>query len=120
MSLILSLEHAYATAIADLKKAGRFVLTTVLPALKEAKAAAPTIEAVTAVVSPQLANIERVGEAVLGLVIKAVEDGAAAADAGGVNVQLNAALIADIRAILPAVKAQAQSSGLTTAAEAAK
>jgi len=36
-----------------------------LPALQKLEVEAPTIEAITALVSPQLANIERVGDAVL-------------------------------------------------------
>jgi hypothetical protein len=43
-------------------------------ALKKAQAVSSTIEAVTALVSPQAANIERAGFAVLGVVINAIED----------------------------------------------
>ena len=53
--------------------------TKVLPVLKQAQAEAPTIEAVTALVSPQAADIERMGFAVLGVVIKAIDDAGAAA-----------------------------------------
>jgi len=83
MSLILTLGHAYAVAIGDLKKAATFVETKALPALQAVKADAPTVEAITALVCPQLANVERVGEAVLGVVIQAIEDAGAAAGAGG-------------------------------------
>ena len=76
--------------------------------LQAVKADAPTVEAVTALVCPQLANIERVGEAVLGVVIQAIEDATSAATAGGLNVSLDAALVADIKAILPAIKAAAK------------
>jgi hypothetical protein len=41
-------------------------------------------------VSPQAANIERAGFAVLGVVIKAIEDAGAAAAANGLNVTLDA------------------------------
>jgi len=59
---------------------------------------------VTALVDPQEANIERAGFAVLGVVIKAIEDAGAAAGANGLNVTLDAQLVADIKAIAPAVK----------------
>jgi hypothetical protein len=49
-------------------------------ALKKAQADSSTIEAVTALVSPEAANIERAGFAVLGVVIKALDDANAAAD----------------------------------------
>ena len=108
MSLILTLGHAYAVAIGDLKKAATFVETKALPALQKLEVEAPTIEAITALVSPQLANIERVGDAVLGVVIQAIEDAGAAVGAGGMSVSLDAALVADIKAILPAIKTAAK------------
>ncbi len=104
MSLITTLSHAYAVAIGDLKKAATFVETKALPALQELEVEAPTIEAITALVSPQLANIERMGDAVLGVVIQAIEDAGTAAASGGLNVTLDAALVADIKAILPAIQ----------------
>ena len=58
----------------------------------------------TALVDPQEANIERAGFAVLGVVIKAIEDAGAAAGANGLNVTLDAQLVSDIKAIAPAVK----------------
>jgi len=59
---------------------------------------------VTALVDPQEANIERAGFAVLRVVIKAIEDAEAVAGANGLNVTLDAQLVADIKAIAPAVK----------------
>jgi hypothetical protein len=75
--------------------------------LKKAQAEASTIEAVTSLVSPQAANIERVGFAVLGVVIKAIDDAGTAAGANGLNVTLDAQLIADIKSIAAAVKGAA-------------
>ena len=82
----------------------RMLKSHVLPVLKKAQADSSAIEAVTALVSPQVANIERAGFAVLGVVIKAIEDAGAAAGANGLNVTLDAQLVADIKAIAPAVK----------------
>ena len=65
---------------------------------------ASTIEAVTSLVSPQAANIERVGFAVLGVVIKAIDDAGTAVTANGLNVTLDTQLIADIKSIASAVK----------------
>ena len=104
MSLITDVAHLYSVAIADLKKTSSFVENHVLPALKAVKADMPTVEAITALVSPQAANVERVGEAILGLAIKVVGDAEAAGGAGGLKVDLDAALVADIKAILPAIK----------------
>jgi hypothetical protein len=107
MSLITSVEHAYAIAIGDLKKTSQFIQSRVLPAMDAAHAAAPTVEAVSATACPQLANIERVGDAALGVLIKAVKDAQAAGHAGGVNVQLDASLVGDLKAIIPTVESQA-------------
>ena len=58
----------------------------------------------TALVSPQAANIERAGSAVLGVVINALDAAGAAAGANGLNVTLDAQVVADIKAIASAVK----------------
>jgi hypothetical protein len=71
-AVITSVEHSLATAASDTVKVARFVETSVLPVLKTAQANASTIEAVTGLVSPQAANIERAGFAVHGLVMRRV------------------------------------------------
>ena len=95
-ALIKSVEHALATAASDTVKVARFVETSVRPLLKSASANSSTIEAVTSLVSPQAANIERAGFAVLGVVIAAIDAAGAAAGANGLNVTLDAQLVADI------------------------
>jgi len=80
-ALLNSVEHALATAASDTVKVAKFVETSVLPVLKSAQANASTIEAVTSLVSPQVANIERAGFAVLGVVINAIDAAGAAAGA---------------------------------------
>lgn len=107
MSLILTLEHTYAVAIGDLKKVRRSIENDVLPILEKADKAAPTIEAITGLICPQLVNIERTAEALLAKAIVAIEDAEKAAAGGFVNVALDAQLVADIKAVAPAVKAAA-------------
>jgi hypothetical protein len=109
-ALISSIEHSLAAAAIDTVKAAKFVEVSVLPVLKKAQADQSTIEAVTALVSPQAANIERAGFAVLGVIIKALDDANAAAGANGLNVTLDAQLVADVKAIAPAVKAAVPAS----------
>ena len=103
-TLINSVEHALAVAASDTVKAARFVETNVLPVLKKVQADQSTIEAVTSLVSPQAANIERAGFAVLGVVINAIDVAGSAAGANGLSVSLDAQLVADIKAIAAAVK----------------
>ena len=103
-ALITSVEHVLATAASDTVKVAKFVETSVLPVLKKAQADQSTIESVTSLVSPQAANIERAGFAVLGVVINALDAAGAAAGTNGLNVSLDAQLVADIKAIAAAVK----------------
>jgi hypothetical protein len=103
--LFTNIEHVLATAASDVVKTAKFVEVSVLPVLKKAQADQATIESITSLVSPQAANIERVGFAVLGVVISALDAADAAASANGLNVSLDAQLVADIKAIASAVKA---------------
>ena len=103
MITITTLEHAFASAASDVVKVARFVETKVLPELLRVQADSATVEAVANLVSPQAANIERVGFAVLGTVIKAVQDAQKAAGAGGLNVALDADLVADVKSIMASV-----------------
>ena len=107
MSLISSLEHAFAVGAQKIVAEGKVIETKVLPFLQKANATAATVEGVTALIDPAAVAIERSAYAVLGLAIKAIQDGGTAAASGGVNLTLDAALIADLKAILPAVKAAA-------------
>ncbi len=107
MVLLQNAEHAFATAASDLVKVMHFVENTILPVLRTAQANEATVEAVTSLVSPSAVNVERVGFAVLGTVIKAIEDAQAAGTANGLNITLDAALVADIKAIMPAVTGKA-------------
>ena len=94
-ALLSSIEHTFAAAASDVVKVAKFVEQSVLPALKKVQAEAPTMQA---------ADIERVGFAVLGVVIKAIDDAGAAAGANGLNISLDAQLVADIKSIAPVVK----------------
>jgi len=103
-ALITSIEHALAFVASDTVKVTKSVETSVLPVLRTVQAQASTIEAVTSLVSPQAANIERAGFAVLGVVTNTIDAAGAAAGANGLNVTLDAQLVADIKAIAAAVK----------------
>jgi len=107
MNLINTAEHVFAKAAQDLVTAAKFLANTVLPVLKKASASEQVVEQVTALVDPAAVNVERAAFAVLGTVIKVIESADTAASADGLNVALDAQLIADIRSIIPAVKANA-------------
>jgi hypothetical protein len=105
MILLQNTEHILAAAAQDAVKTAKFVEMKVIPALQKASANQQTIETITGLVSPQAANIERAAFAVLGKVLAAVDAGSQAAAAGGVNITIDAELVADIKAIAPAVQA---------------
>lgn len=107
MSLINTLEHAFAKAAQDIVTAAKFVSGTIVPALKKAQASETVIEAVTGTVSKEAVNVERSAFAILGVVVKAIEDAGAAGAAGGLSVTLDAALVADLKTIIPAIKGAA-------------
>jgi hypothetical protein len=109
-TLINSVEHTLAVAASDVVKTAKFVESSVLPVLKSAQANQSTVESITSLVSPQAANIERAGFAVLGVVINALDAAGAAAGANGLNVTLDAQLVADVKAIAPALKATVPAS----------
>lgn len=80
-ALISNIEHSLAVAASDTVKVAKFV--------------------------EQAANIERVGFAVLGVVIKAIDDAGSAAGANGLNVTLDAQLVADIKSVASTFKSAA-------------
>ena|SRR5579863_7965199 len=65
---------------------------------------APTIEALSNMIVPGVGSIEQHIVDVYGVVAQAVDAAGTAAAANGVSVTLDQALIADIQAVLPAIK----------------
>lgn len=104
-NLIVTTEHALAAAAAKVVTYAKYINEHVVPILVKAKADEATVEAVTAIVSPQAVGIERVAYAILGLALKALADGTNAASANGLSMQLDTAFLEDLKAIAPAVHA---------------
>ncbi len=101
---ISSLEHAFASVAQAIVHEAQTIAHVVIPALVKVQAAQPTIDAVLNTINPQAATIERASFFVLGRVLAAVTDGQAAAAAGGLNLQLNAQELADLRALAASLK----------------
>lgn len=105
MNLITTVEHAYAVAAQDLVKDFQWLEKKALPALQKVEATATTVEAITGLVDPAAVNVARMAYAVLAAVINALDDAGKLTEATLVaSVQ---AIIGDIQAIAPAVKAAA-------------
>lgn len=100
-----ALESALATAGRDIVKGAEFVAEKVLPVLEKTAASASTVEAVTGLVDQSAAQVEKLAYSLLGVVINAINSVTPAAEASGLNISLDSTLVADIKAIAPAVTA---------------
>jgi hypothetical protein len=105
-------EHAIASVAHDIVKVAR----AVVPVLQKVQGQEATVEALTSLVDPNAVNIERAAFAVLGKVCVAITDAGNAAAANGINVQLDAQEIADLKSIAAYLQQVTKSAGVTPAA----
>lgn len=104
-----SLGHVFASIFSDISKGAKAVGNV----LTKVEAAEPVIESLTSIVYPPAVLIERAAFSVLGTVAATVHDAGTAADAGGLNVTLDAATVADIKALIATVKGDLAALGVT-------
>jgi hypothetical protein len=95
MFTIQKAEHAIASVAHDIVKVAR----AVVPVLQKVQGQEATVEALTSLVDPNAVNIERAAFAVLGKICVAITDAGNAVAANGVNVQLDAQEISDLKDI---------------------
>ena len=95
MITIQKAEHAISSVAHDIVKIAR----AVVPVLQKVQGQEATVEALTSLVDPNAVNIERAAFALLGKICVAITDAGNAAAANGVNVQLDAQEIADMKGI---------------------
>jgi hypothetical protein len=100
--------HFFATIAADIVKGARAVASVMIKAQK----AEPDAEALTKLFFPQAVELERGAFALLGVAAQAVTDAGNAAEANGVNVTLDAQLVADIKVLIQAIEQYALSAGI--------
>jgi hypothetical protein len=100
--------HFFATVAGDIVKGSRAV-ASVLSKVQGSEAA---VEGISSVVYPEAVPIERGAFALLGLAAHAVSEAGDAASASGLNLQLDSQMVADIKAIIPALEQYAQTIGL--------
>jgi hypothetical protein len=93
--LLQKVEHAIASVAHDIVKVAR----AVVPVLQKVQAQEQTVEALTSLVDPNAVNIERAAFAVLGKICVAITDAGDAVAANGLNLQLDAQEIADLKSI---------------------
>jgi hypothetical protein len=108
----MSVDGFFATAAKDLVKTGRAVrgafekVGSDAPKLvKDVAADLPTIEAITNLVAPGAVALEETAFRVLSVIAVAVEAAGDAAQANGLSVAIDNALIVDVKAAIAAVKA---------------
>ncbi len=107
----MSVEGFIAGAALDLVKVGRVVRSALekvgadAPKLvRDVAADLPAIEAITNLVAPGAAAVEVTAFNVFGVIAVAVEAAGDAANANGLSVTLDTALIGDIKAAIVAIK----------------
>lgn len=97
-----SLGHFFAYAAQEIVRGAKAIESV----LVRIQAHEQVIEQITGLINPQAVLIERAAFAMLGKVMHAVHDAGEAAMADGLNIVLDAQTIADVRALIPAVKSQ--------------
>ena len=126
---LTSIKNEFGHAAQDLVKVGKAIKSAIgraaaeMPTLvADLQKAAPTIEGLTALAAPQFTAVEQLAFNAFGVIANAVEAAGPAAAANGVSISLDQALIADIKAILPALKSfmagNASSAPVTSASPA--
>ena len=103
-----SIGHFFAAMANDIVKGARAVASV----LVKVERAEPEVEGITSLLFPQAVELERGAFALLGLAAQAVTDTGAVASANGINVTLDAQLVADIKALIPAIEQYAKSAGI--------
>jgi hypothetical protein len=100
---------AFTTVAHDIVAGAKILKSTLLKAIgetpviiKKIEADAPEVEALTSLVFPEAAAIERTSLDVLTVVANAIHDAGDAEAAKGLNVSFDQALINDIKALIPA------------------
>ena len=106
--------HFFATVAGDIVKGAKAVANVML----KVEQAEPQVEAVSSLFFPQAVELERGAFALLGMAAQAVTETGSAAAANGVNIALDAQLVADIKALIPAIKQYAKSVGVAKPAGA--
>jgi hypothetical protein len=95
MIVFQKVEHAIASVAHDIVKVAR----AVVPVLQKVQGQEATVETLTSLVDPNAVNIERAAFAVLGKICVAITDAGNAVAANGINVQLDAQEITDLKQI---------------------
>lgn len=104
-----SLGHVFATVFHDISKGAKAVGT----ALAKAQTEEAIVEDLTSIVYPPAVLAERAAFAILGKAAAVVHDAGPAADASGLNVQLDAQTVADLKDLIATVKGDLAALGVT-------
>ncbi len=88
----------------DIVKAAKFIAGTGLNDLEKVEGEGSVIEGIAGLAGPEAAKVATVGVELVDWAIKSIEGAEAADAAGGVNVTLDAALLAEIKSIAGIVK----------------
>jgi hypothetical protein len=112
--------HFFSTVAADIVKGARAAASV----MSRAEKFEPQVEALTGLLFPQAVELQRAPFVLLGMAAEAVSETGDAVAANGLNIPLDQQLIADIKALIPAIERYAKAVGVlkpaTTTAIAGK
>jgi len=114
MISLQKVEHAIASVAHDIVKVAR----AVVPVLQKVQGQEATVEALTSLIDPNAVNIERAAFAVLGKACVAITDVGNAVAANGLNLQLDAQEVTDLKAIAVYLQSVTKSAVATVPAKA--
>lgn len=97
-----SLGHAFAYCAQKIVQGAKVIESV----LAKVAATEPVVEQITSMIDPSAVILERAAYALLGMALHAVHDAGEAASAQGLNISLDVQTVQDLKALLPAVKAQ--------------
>jgi hypothetical protein len=108
--------HFFATVAGDIVKGARAAASVMI----KIEQAEPQIEAISALFFPGAVELERGAFALLGMAAQAVSEAGDTASQNGLNIALDAQLVADIKSLIKSIEQYSKAAGMTKPAAAAK
>jgi hypothetical protein len=108
--------HFFATVAGDIVKGARAAASVMI----KIEQAEPQIEAISALFFPGAVELERGAFALLGMAAQAVSEAGDAASSNGLNIALDAQLVADIKSLIKQIEQYSKAAGMTKPLTAAK
>jgi hypothetical protein len=104
-----SIGHFFASVAHDIVKVSRIAA----PVVAKVAEAEPTVEAISQLIYPEAVPLERGAFQLLGMAAEAISAAGDAVEANGINLTLDKNIVADIKALIPAIENYAKRFGVS-------